>query len=630
MANYAILRTEKLKTPGNIGGASAHNTRLNMPHNADPERTHLNRYYGAKNATKGVQKRIDEMYEGKTKANGKPKVPHKNAVPAFEVLTTASPQFFDEIAPNWRQGELTPKFEEWVKDQLRFVTDRFGKDNITQGCLHMDEETPHMQFIVVPEVDGKLNARAILGGKARLGSLQTEYADRMAKFGLERGIEGSKARHVKPSKNYASQIQDKEQVIEALKDMSQSLEVVTKKGGRFSKAKTTTVPAFIPTKKNLAKFAENLQPVQSSFATRELERRSRERDAETNKKLRRDAADRVRDIPLSEVAKELGMEQDRRDKTKWSNAYVTVALDDDSRKFNDFGSGKGGRGSIDLTMHVMDCDFNTALGYLRDRFDDNQVVDAHARRARDYAQQQVEKVKPIRFQPPKPEPKNLNKVREYLIVKRCLDPEIVDHHINNGSIYADSRSNAVFLSQGRAELVGTGVTPFKGLAPGSRKDGPGFIAEPSPGYVPKEPVPDIIKRKASIGITESAIDALSYAQVKNSAAMSTAGTPDKGFFDNLRQWVWERFEYVKAAFDKDDEGRKFAEHMYDEWSGSPVNGAPINSGALYKDEPPKGKDWNEHVVNTSQFSGQNITERLNEWREAKEAPKQSKGHDLEK
>mgnify|MGYP003467690282 CR=1 FL=1 len=39
---YAILRTEKLKTMGNIGGSLAHNYRTRETPNAVPEPLHLN------------------------------------------------------------------------------------------------------------------------------------------------------------------------------------------------------------------------------------------------------------------------------------------------------------------------------------------------------------------------------------------------------------------------------------------------------------------------------------------------------------------------------------------------------------------------------------------------------------
>ena len=44
---YAILRTAKLKTFGNIAASASHNFRERETLNADPERTHLNIHHGA-------------------------------------------------------------------------------------------------------------------------------------------------------------------------------------------------------------------------------------------------------------------------------------------------------------------------------------------------------------------------------------------------------------------------------------------------------------------------------------------------------------------------------------------------------------------------------------------------------
>jgi hypothetical protein len=64
-------------------------------------------------------------------------------------------------------------------------------------AVHRDETSPHLVAYVVPLDDqGKLNAKAFLGGKAKLSAMQTDFADSVGrKHGLERGLEGSKATH---------------------------------------------------------------------------------------------------------------------------------------------------------------------------------------------------------------------------------------------------------------------------------------------------------------------------------------------------------------------------------------------------------------------------------------------------
>ena len=78
-------------------------------------------------------------------------------------------------------------------------------------------------------LDGKLNDRAFLGGhKNRLVQLQTDFHRCVAsKFGLERGLEKSRARHT-PNKVYASklkkEIAELENSIEALEERKSKID----------------------------------------------------------------------------------------------------------------------------------------------------------------------------------------------------------------------------------------------------------------------------------------------------------------------------------------------------------------------------------------------------------------------
>jgi hypothetical protein len=95
------------------------------------------------------------------------------------------------------------KFKAWVNDSCKFLIDEFGKDNVKKINLHMDETTPHIHVLIIPKKDKKLNYKHFLGGsKYRLSEFQTDYAKRMEKYGLERGKEGSKAKHQDVKKFY--------------------------------------------------------------------------------------------------------------------------------------------------------------------------------------------------------------------------------------------------------------------------------------------------------------------------------------------------------------------------------------------------------------------------------------------
>ena len=79
-----------------------------------------------------------------------------------------------------------------------------GADRIFVAAIHRDETSPHLSAFVVPlTADGRLSAKELIGGRAQLSADQTSYAECVHHLGLERGIEGSKARHTTISQYYA-------------------------------------------------------------------------------------------------------------------------------------------------------------------------------------------------------------------------------------------------------------------------------------------------------------------------------------------------------------------------------------------------------------------------------------------
>ncbi|MBW4700026.1 MAG: plasmid recombination protein [Aphanocapsa lilacina HA4352-LM1] len=80
-------------------------------------------------------------------------------------------------------------------------------DRVVSAVLHLDEATPHIQAHLVPlDTNGKLNCRALFGGRQKLQSLQDGYAAAMAPQGLERGVRNSQARH-QEVRQYYTQVQ---------------------------------------------------------------------------------------------------------------------------------------------------------------------------------------------------------------------------------------------------------------------------------------------------------------------------------------------------------------------------------------------------------------------------------------
>ena len=190
--SYAILRTAKLTSLGNVGGSAQHNFRERKTENADPERTPSNRTAGAQSSRAVVE-------AVKARLATVPTV-RKNAVLAIEYFIGASPEWFKEQSLKAREAYFDAA-EEWLKA-------RHGAENVIAFTRQYDETSPHACAYVVPiDPKGKLNCSHFLDGRTKLSEMQTEFAEKVGRrFNLERGIEGSKAKH-QTIKQYYAKIQ---------------------------------------------------------------------------------------------------------------------------------------------------------------------------------------------------------------------------------------------------------------------------------------------------------------------------------------------------------------------------------------------------------------------------------------
>lgn len=208
---HAIIRIQKAKTRQGISQRQAHNDRSKYTPNADEARRDMNQeYLNTENqaVVKLMDKRMEEAGLGK---------PKKGAVLCVEVLITAGP-----TAEIWQRDKQTGEAadmrgSEWEKHTLAWAKREWG-DNLVAMKLHQDEKTPHFQCFVVPilgkngglagEVNleeskgARLSARDMFSPQT-LSQLQTDFAEAMKPFGLERGIKGSRAKHKTMQQMYA-------------------------------------------------------------------------------------------------------------------------------------------------------------------------------------------------------------------------------------------------------------------------------------------------------------------------------------------------------------------------------------------------------------------------------------------
>lgn len=178
---FAILRMEKLKNRQQIKAAIGHNLRTIPVDNADEKKSKLNVYQGASDFASLMGRMEKRFLEHNIE-------PRKDSVQAVEFVLSASPEFWS----NKTQEEI----QQWANANIAFFANKFNKQNLLSYALHQDESNPHIHLILTPITqDGRLSCKDLLGGKAKLSKLQTEYANAMAKFGLKRGIERSNAKH---------------------------------------------------------------------------------------------------------------------------------------------------------------------------------------------------------------------------------------------------------------------------------------------------------------------------------------------------------------------------------------------------------------------------------------------------
>ncbi len=216
---YVVLHLDK--SPDNEVPMTAHIARTKMPPNAIPELTYLNEELveypeGVSDRTEAINHRLE--HAGLTRKIG------TNQVRVIRVMLTGTQEDMKRIA---QEGRL----KAWCADNLEWLRQTFGAENVVSAVLHMDEATPHIHAAVVPIVTGerrkvlkeqtdepnkrkyrtKSTARPRLCAdevmsRVKLKEYQDTYATAMSKYGLQRGIEGSKARHVTTQEFYRNAI----------------------------------------------------------------------------------------------------------------------------------------------------------------------------------------------------------------------------------------------------------------------------------------------------------------------------------------------------------------------------------------------------------------------------------------
>jgi len=274
----------------------------------------------------------------------------------------------------------------------------------------------------------------------------------------------------------------------------------------------------------------------------------------------------LRQIDLKQILNFCGCSPHRLDKCKWHTPCGTISLK--GQKFMNWSKNKGGGGAIDLVCHLRGDDFKQAVMWLVSNFEPSSLP---------HFEHKIPQHTPSNsLQLPPGDQSKTERIILYLTTHRHIPRKIVMNLIQYGNLYADSRSNVVFLLLGKekrvvgAELRGTGSTQWRGMAPGSKKQLGCFYA--------------LGKSNRKMVLCESAIDAIScLALWPEYTAISTSGA------NHNPAWLKKFIDHgcdIYCGFDADKTGDILADKM-------------ISLYPSVKRLRPPGHDWNQLLQTSS-------------------------------
>ena len=144
------------------------------------------------------QRSYTQFINDKIEALDLPTKVRKDAVLMCSFVVGSDRQFFVSLSEEEQR--------QFFVDCTRFFAERYGEDNIISAVVHMDETTPHLHLNLIPIADGRLCAKQLFDRK-ELQNLQTDFYSAVGKkWNLQRGKEGSQAKHLSTAEFKAKKI----------------------------------------------------------------------------------------------------------------------------------------------------------------------------------------------------------------------------------------------------------------------------------------------------------------------------------------------------------------------------------------------------------------------------------------
>jgi len=540
MAAYSIIRIGKLKSWGAVAGAVSHNSRQRETPNANPAALVKNRFLiGSPND--------DPVAVCKARL-GNQKV-RKNAVYGVDGFLGASPEYFRPDAPDQYGAVNQERLDAWLDASVDWLKDKYG-NRIINAVLHLDEATPHIQFLLLPlDANGKLNCRAMFGGKKYvLSQLQSDYANAVAHLGLTRGREGSKATHAEVAEYYAI-TQKVERTLVPQLPTPEDIQP-PEPPGAMARMKTENLIAYgkDAAAQAVANQMDRLKPIlkmltsQNDLLIAENARLRQEREKlkGANAHLNRENANfkavakEMRELDLGQVLMEMygaaeAPNSTPRHKTRIFTLPDGLTIEYTGNQWRDSKSFNKGKGAVNLVMQLSGYgqdNYQQAVRDLAEVFGDKDITGTLAAHLVATAPREATIIARQKFVMPKPCQRTWPGVLGYLTLKMKLPESFVEEAHNQGMIFSDQRGNCVFARDQDSGLfkIGTGDKPFNQSL---GKDGEPFVMPGNDGKV---------------FVTDSPLEALAIkAMQPNSTVLSTNGFMNA---DKLKPYLDQKEIYL--------------------------------------------------------------------------------------
>lgn len=573
---FAIFRLQKLKQPGKINAAASHNLRTRPTKNADPSKPVV------VIKCKGTNSDFNEAINQEIGAR---KV-RKDSVKAVEIILTASPEYFRPEDPTKAGTWDSRRLDDWRGAVEPWIEENFPHAVLV--TLHLDEVTPHIHIIDVPIDDqNRLSCKNKYGGKLRtdIARWHTKYAECVAHLGLRRGIEGSQASHTTIKDFYAEVNSSLEEVpvvqVRKPKELPNRSPLEYVPGTEANRKREEAEKRYREQlSSHLQEVKKRRKVIEENFgkhrahaisAARAIQQRNQAvMTSQNNQEELKRHRDNLRALPLDQVIERVfGAKRTAKSGLK-SLEYelpngVQVGITED--KFILQREQKGGKGAINLVMLLADVDFKDAVGMLSDHFSVENIASDINRQRIEETKAQVSEIKK-QSEPPKPNEEKWPKVKRWLEEARKLPGALIDALHAKGLIYADDRSNAVFVrSRGGAFVRSSSQHALFKRTIGGKDAGPFHI----PGA----------SNTSDVFLTEGPIDAMAIKAINHEAHVIAIGG-NVADHKAIKETIEKRFPQsnVYAAFDNDEAGKAFHRHY------------PTARNHM----PPAGfKDWAEFV-----------------------------------